>query len=295
MAYFGDAKKPVVQVKGNNILVAWTSKYCTSGKPAYAISQEDDYLFDDPYYKEDIWGVGGPQRSVDYTEQGYLEVGEIPYSCVWAARGTVVTQAMISSGGFWAGRTVGEIVWFKPERLTSGRRDANQIFAGGADSAGFAIVWQEDPEGLMPGSAVGPGEGWSGATTNHKTDIWYSYITFADFSQVDDNFISGGEPLNDDPEIVGRPKALVPMSLPVRLSDNDIVATDNMMVELDSNGYPIVGSDGNWVRVLNPEADGDGTGTHAYGHMVDGLCVGFYEFINQAQGKKNITAWEVSN
>jgi hypothetical protein len=245
--YFGDAKKPVVQVKNNNILVSWTSKFCNSGKPAYAISPDDDYIYDDPYYKEDIWGVGGPQRSVDYAEQDFPEVGEIPFSCVWIARGTIVTQAMISSGGFWADHAVGDIVWFKPERLTSGRRDANQIFAGGADSAGFAIVWQEDPEGLMPGSAVGPGEGWSGATTNHKTDIWYSYITMTDFSKVDVNFVSGGEPLHDDPEIVGRPKALVPMSLPVRLTDNAAVNTDNMMVQLDEYGYPVVDATGSFI------------------------------------------------
>ncbi|MEW6286163.1 MAG: choice-of-anchor O protein [Chloroflexota bacterium] len=280
--YFGDAKKPVVQVKNNNILVAWTSKFCNSGKPAYTISLEDDYIYDDPYYQEDIWGVGGPQRSVDYTEQGFPEVGEIPFSCVWVARGTIVTQAMINSGGFWGNYQVGDIVWFKPERLTSGRRDANQIFAGGADGAGFAIVWQEDPEGLMPGSATGPGEGWSGATANHKTDIWYSYITMADFNKVDLNFVEGGDPLHDDSEIVGRPKALVPMSLPVRLSDNDIVSTDNMMVELDPvTGYPITDANGNWIRINNPDADGDGSGTHAYGYMIDGLCESFYEFVNQ--------------
>jgi len=138
LPYYGTAKKPVVQVKGNNILVAWTSKYCNGGRPAYAISLEDEYTYDDPYYTEDIWGVSGPQRSHDYTEDEFPEVGEIAYSCVWTARGTIVTQAMINKGGFWANYVVGDIVWFKPERLTSGRRDANQIFAGGADGAGFA-------------------------------------------------------------------------------------------------------------------------------------------------------------
>ena len=53
--------------------------------------------------------------------------------------------------------------------------------------AGFAIAWQEDPEGLRPGDAAGPGPGWGGATTNHKTDIWYSYITWDDFGKVDTN------------------------------------------------------------------------------------------------------------
>ena len=287
--YFGDAKKPVVQVKGNNILVAWTSKFCNSGKPTYAISTTDDYLYDDPFHKEDIWGVGGPQRSVDYTEEGFPEVGEIPYSCVWTARGTIVTEAMIASGDFWSAYTVGDIVWFKPERLTSGRRDANQIFAGGADNAGFAIAWQEDPEGLVPGEEVGPGEGWSGATVNHKTDIWYSFIPMKDFSKVDVNFVSGGEPLHEDPEIIGRLKALVPMSLPVRLTDNEVVNTDNMMVQLDENGYPVVAPDGiSWVPMINLDADGEGTGTHAYGYKVPGLCVGFYEYVNQQGAPKKV-------
>lgn len=276
LPYYGEAKKPVVQVKGNNILVAWTSKYCRGGRPAYAIDIDpltDEYLYDNAYYTEDIWGVGGPQRSVDYAELDFPEVGEVPFSCVWAARGAIVTQAMINSGGFWADRTVGEIVWFKPERLTSGRRDANQVFMGGAEGAGFAIAWQEDPEGLQPGSAVGPGPGWGGATTSHKTDIWYSYISMADFRMVDENFVPGGDPVHEDPDIVGRPKALVPMSLPVRISDNDVVNSDNLMATPNP--------DGTWTPLTNPDTEGDGTGTHSYGYRIDGLCESFHEFTNE--------------
>ena len=290
-AYFGQAKKPVFQVKGNNILAAWTSKFCNGGKPGYAIladdpdtveNEGDDYIHDDPYYTEDIWGVGGPQRSVDYTDQGFPEVGEVPYSCVWVARGVIATQANLDNG---LGVYVGDIVWFKPERLTSGRRDANQVFMGASDGAGFAIAWQEDPGGLRPGSAAGPGPGWGGATTNHKTDIWYSYITWADFAKVDVNFQPGGDPEHD---IEGRPKALVPMSLPVRLSDNDTVNTDNLMVELDGNINPVVDADGNWIPVINPETDGDGSGTHAYGYVNEGLCEDFYEFTNEQLALKKV-------
>ena len=244
--YYGDAKKPVFSVQGNNILVAWTSKFCNGGRPAYAIDPEDDYLYDDPYYQGDTWGVGGPQRSVDYTELGHPEVGEIPYSCVWVARGTLVTEEMIASGGFWANKTLGDIVWFKPERLTSGRRDANQIFMGGADGAGFAITWQEDPEGLRPGDGAGPGEGWSGATVSHKTDIWYSYIPMADFSTVDTNFVSNGDP-EHELDVTGRPKALVPMGMPMRITDNDAVNTDNLSVVLDGDGYPVLDADGKFI------------------------------------------------
>jgi len=277
--YPGTTKKPVFQVKGNNILVAWSSKFCKGGRPAYAIDLEDDYIYDDPYYTDDIFGVAGPQRSHDYTEDGFPEVGELPFSCVWAARGTIVTQGMINSGGFWATSNVGDIVWFKPERLTSARRDALQIFMGGSDGAGFAIAWQEDPAGLRPGKFAGPGHGWSGATTNHKTDIWYSYITTADFRKIDINFISGGDP-EHELDVATRPKALVPMSLPVRLSDNDTVNTDNLMVELGGDGYPVADGDGNWTALPNYDADSEGDGTHRYGYEIDGLCNDFYEFTN---------------
>ncbi len=52
--------------------------------------------------------------------------------------------------------------------------------------AGCILTWQEDPEGLRPGQGLGPGEGWSGAIANGKTDIWYSYISYADFDMVFD-------------------------------------------------------------------------------------------------------------
>lgn len=276
-AYYGDTKKPVFGISGNNILVAWTSKYCNGGKPTYAISEDDDYLYDDPYYQEDIWGVAGPQRSVDYTEQGFPEVGEVPYSCVWIARGTIVTEGMLAKG--WDDYQIGDIVWFKPERLTSGRRDANQVFMGTAPGAGFAISWQEDPEGLRPGGADGPGPGWGGATTNHKTDIWYSYVTQADFLKIDSDFIIGGDP-EHDLDILARPKALVPMALPVRVTDNDVVNSDNIMAETTDFST--------WTPVSNPNTDGDGDGTHAYGYAIDGLCKEYYEKINEQGETKQV-------
>ena len=46
------------------------------------------------------------------------------------------------------------------------------------------MVWQEDPEGLRPGQGLGPGEGWSGAIVNQKTDMWYSFIGWDEFDLV---------------------------------------------------------------------------------------------------------------
>ena len=261
----GESWKPMLKVKDNLIFVAWTDKYCRGGRPGYAITvcpdtdgdglpdpcdvcrESDeygtvcttDYPGDDAYWQDDLYGVGGPQRSVTYDD--YPEMGEVGFSCVWTARG-VVDPAN------------GEIQWFKPERLTSGRRDAFQLFAGAATDVAFAVVWQEDPKGLRPGEGDGPGEGWSGANTHNKTDVWYSYITLDDFDEIDSDYPAGGHGDNDDlvdldPELANRVKALVPMSLPVKVSDNDVCSAENM----DPDG-------GNGEH----DFDGEGQGTHRY-------------------------------
>jgi len=278
----GTNGSPYLKVDDNNILVVWESKYCKSGNPRYAITKcddpatpevetpesgcavycqgnpdqgtevcEPDYSYDDAYYVTDIWGVRGQQQSVNYDEVddvADLGIGEIPYSCLWAARGVIVTQKELDEGTFASMIpeddpataedesdviAVGDIVWYKPERITSGRRDAYVPMVNSARGAGFAIVWQEDPEGLRPGKGKGTGEGWSGAISNHKTDIWYTFIRTNDFAVVDENFIPGGTPDPDRPGL-GRPKALVPFALPVRVSDNDMVNTDTLKVQLSS-------------------------------------------------------------
>jgi hypothetical protein len=271
VGYPGDSKKPMLKVKDNKIFVAWTDKYCRGGRPGYAITvcpdtdgdgQPDpcevcretnegtvcttDYPGDDAYWADDLYGAGGPQRSVIYED--YPEMGEVPYSCVWTAR-AVIDPA------------TGDIQWFKPERLTSGRRDAFQIFAGAGTGVAFAIVWQEDPKGLVPGEGDGPGEGWSGANTNNKTDVWYSYITLSDFAKVDYDYPAGGHGDNDDlvdtdPELAGRVKALVPMSLPVKISDNDVCSAENMDPDGGSGEH---------------DFDGEGQGTHRYCGTLEGI------------------------
>jgi hypothetical protein len=191
--------------------------------------------------------------------------------------------------------SAGDVVWFAAERLTSGRRDAYQLFCAGATGAGFAAVWQEDPDGLLPGEGDGPGSGWSGATTNHKTDIWYSSITWQDFAEVDAN--EGGcddsthdsndsthdsndstHTGNNSPGGGGHDDSshglttLIPMSLPVRLSDNDAVNTDNIMVELDADGYPVRDANGNFIPIMEVQPDGTirKAGSHSYGYLLDG-------------------------
>ncbi len=194
------------------------------------IPEDDaDYLADlegtydkDALYLYDLFGVKGNQGSVNYTEQGFPEIGEIPYSCVWTARGKLLT------GDDAATTDVVEqtyVMWTKPERLTSGARDANLPAVDCAMGAGCILTWQEDPEGLRPGQGLGPGEGWSGAVANGKTDIWYSYISYADFDDVfEEEDTIGAIPMDEFALLPDAtlPKVYVPMAMPVRLTDNNM-------------------------------------------------------------------------
>ena len=127
-------------------------------------------------------------------------VGEVPYSCLWTARG-VLREDPEAPG-------TTELVWFQAERLTSGRRDVNRVETACVAGAGCAITWQEDPEGTRPGEGEGPGTGWSGATTASKTDIWYSFVEWEDFDIVDDETSGKPLPLADNIFDTGRPTAL---------------------------------------------------------------------------------------
>jgi hypothetical protein len=97
------------------------------------------------------------QRTVTYLERNDREV---PFRCVYAAH----AQGDAVSLGNW---TV--------KRLTDGSRDANQDVSRGMQSGGWAVIWQEDPRGLQPGEAEGPGDGASGARASLGTDVWYAY------------------------------------------------------------------------------------------------------------------------
>ena len=124
--YPGDVHNVVHQVAGDRIFVAWVSKYCSGGTALYTLDPVEDaaYLGDletnyskDTVYLYDLFGVAGSQSSVNYTAQGYPDIGEIPYSCVWTARGKLLagddpsTTEMVEAS---------HVVWTKPERLTSG-------------------------------------------------------------------------------------------------------------------------------------------------------------------------------
>jgi hypothetical protein len=211
---YGDTAKPVLSVAGRNLMVAWTSKHCPMGNPSgfpdATITPEDP---DEKIlsYPSDHHKVAGQQGVVNYGEvYERPDLGTKPFSCVYAARGTV--------------DAFGNIIWSKDEQLTSGRRDAYQLTSAVAGEAGFAMAWQEDPVGLNPGKAAGPGEGMSGATVNHKTDIWYSFVTWGNFLKGLPTY-TAFQPIEpstppEDPPTGGRPAVTVRMSSPVRITDN---------------------------------------------------------------------------
>lgn len=164
-------------------LIAWTSKNCRGG--GY-----------EPLAEEDKYQVDGSQRCRDYT--GEVEgLGQVPYSCVWTARGILDPENSI-------------MVWTKGEQLTTGRRDAFQLFAAvSGDGKAWGLVWQEDPSGLRPGEQAGPGEGMSGATVSHKTDIWFSSLAGPDFKGYDFDETSSTRPVSDQR-----------FTTPIRVTDN---------------------------------------------------------------------------
>ncbi len=108
----------------------------------------------------DHYVPGGAQRTVTYPEYGLVEV---PYGATYSVRS--------NDGG---------ATWTAPEMHSNGDRDAKQDVSKGS-SAGFLITWQEDPKGLQPGDADGPGEGGAGANVSNGTDIWYTALRTSDF------------------------------------------------------------------------------------------------------------------
>lgn len=229
---------------GNKVLVAWPSRFCQQGQPAYSIAWDGDNEglseeqlakrtavatllgvdINKDLYLTDLFGVAGSQGSINFGDEGYPQAGEVPFGCVWTARGVLLagddprTDETESS----------HMVWTKPERLTSGRRDPNRIEVQAVKGAGFVITWQEDPDGLRPGQGEGPGEGWSGAVAHDKTDIWYSFIPWEYFDLVEAYDEDGNSTPTVSANIAdhdlldsGQPKVFVPMAVPMRLTNND--------------------------------------------------------------------------
>lgn len=234
--YPGHSHKPKMAINGNQILVAWHDKFCPSGDPFGLYVKDEttgeatDVLVDES--QPDYFKVNGKQGSINYelpctieddpstvgTNESNCapngkEVYEVPFSCVWTARGVFDEDNK-------------SVTWYKPQQLTSGTRDANKVWIATSQNAedtsiGFALAWQEDPEGLRQGQGAGPGEGWSGATTNHGADIWYTYIRANEFEAVDLTATEPEDALLDE-EQESKPKPLNNFAYPTRITDNEV-------------------------------------------------------------------------
>ena len=218
--YPGHSHKPTMAVQGNQVLVAWNDKYCPTGDPFDLIDDEGNLTGD----QEDTYKVNGSQGTIDYggvVAPNGKTVYEVPFSCVWTARGVFDPDNLDEDGA-------PDIIWRKAQQMTSGTRDSNKIWIAPAKDIGFAITWQEDPDGLREGKGLGPGQGWSGATTNHGADIWYTHIRADDFDDVCTEFDADGicTAQTDDVATIlalgEKPKPAVNFAYPVRITNNEV-------------------------------------------------------------------------
>lgn len=124
---------------GPKVLISWTSAYCPRDPAA---------------------GQAGAYTSDVQGQSALVSGGAVdhPYHCLWVATTTDPNLANWTS-----------------TQLTDGTRDAiGDVVAGNSTGNSFALSWQEDPAGLKPGEAEGPGDGGSGATVTPGTNIWYT-------------------------------------------------------------------------------------------------------------------------
>jgi hypothetical protein len=135
--YYGDAEKPNIFVAGSFAVVTWVSKYCPGGNQKLGSSNERDGI-------------------------------SVHFSCIYAS----YTNNVAGAPDPETGEPITP-VW-NTIRITDGSRDAKSDSNKGLkyDTKGlWAIAWQEDPHGLQIGGADGPGDGASGASVSHGTDV----------------------------------------------------------------------------------------------------------------------------
>lgn len=169
--FVADNDMPIIfappTTSGPKVTISWNSAYCPQNPAVGATGS----------YTSTVQGTG------DFNQDG---IPDRPYHCLWVASTTDPALA----------------TW-NVAQLTDGTRDViNEAVAGNATGAGLGIVWQEDPLGLQPGEAEGPGDGGSGANVSGGTNIWYTYASSpvgttlrANIVQLSDNNTTGtGQP-----------------------------------------------------------------------------------------------------
>jgi hypothetical protein len=169
-AYPGDVGRTYAASDGNKVLIVWVSRYAKRRQPelrderhekrccrrilgiagnrASMPRRTDAAPGHTPcLYMEDYFGVAGSQGSSDLADEGYPLVGELPYAAVWAARGVMLPPGVDGLSRF---------VWFKAERLSSGRPRRQPTGGVCVKGAGCVVTWQEDPTACGPARARAP-------------------------------------------------------------------------------------------------------------------------------------------
>ena len=166
LSFVADNEKPSVfaapVTSGPRVVVTWTSAYCPQDPAGAGANQAGGY-------------ANPTQGSSDQNADG---TPDRPFYCLWTA--TTVDPALSR----W---TV--------TQLTDGQRDAiAEVVSGNSTGTAYAIAWQEDPAGLQPGEAEGPGDGGGGAVVSAGTNVWYTHASMPDgaalranIAQVSDN------------------------------------------------------------------------------------------------------------
>jgi uncharacterized repeat protein (TIGR01451 family) len=152
--------------------------YGDSGKAnLFAVGNTVVVAWNDSYCGD---GLHGPA-----TYAGEAGLIELPYRCLYAAR-LVVADGSVEIVGV--------------DRITDAARDVTNEVARGT-GAGYALAWQEDPNGLQLGEARGEGDGASGARVSPGTDIWYAWLPSGSFSNPDALW-QGPVPISDNYDYV---------------------------------------------------------------------------------------------
>lgn len=157
LPFYGDIDKPNIKTSGPVMVLTWVSKYCPDSDLSDSVVPVADST--DPNYFPNA-----NQRAIRYLDR---DSRIVPFSCTWMAAST-------NNG----------VTWRPAVQLSNGERDAKQDASSGNYNSTTAtgrinISWQEDPEGLQPGDADGPGDGASGANVTGGTDVWYTYADVA--------------------------------------------------------------------------------------------------------------------
>ena len=215
--FYGDSGKPNIFNSGKYIAVTWVDKFCPAD------------------------GNGGTDSAASAvnTEQGAItyptrEGRQLPYSCLYVA----FTDSDPSVATNW---TV--------KQLTGGQRDATQDASkaitvknsdGTVAKVPWVITWQEDPQGLQPGSADGPGDGVSGAIASKGTDIWYTFVDDIRAGDADDTLKTNVQRLTQNFQNYRRHEGdyeTVPLtSLPVESGYESATRANLALVQVKEDG-----------------------------------------------------------